>query len=78
MSDERFGRVDPTGTQSVPDSLESGSSGPQITGGTWPECYSSPRLDTFGTLTQLTLSGTATGNFETNVLTRKYRPKPTS
>lgn len=76
MSDERFGRVDPAGTKSVPNSLQ--SPGPQKTDGTWPEYYSTPRLDTFGTLTQLTLSGTATGNFETNALTRKFRPKPKS
>lgn len=43
-----------------------------------PPTYATPRLERFGTLTELTLSGTTTGNFETNVLTKKYRPKPKS
>jgi hypothetical protein len=45
---------------------------------TWPANYAPPRLKKFGTLTELTLSGTASGNFETNILTRKFRPKPKS
>ena len=44
----------------------------------WPASYSTPRLQKFGTLTELTLSGAATGNFETNLLTQKFRPKPKS
>ena len=44
----------------------------------WPVRYSTPRLKKFGTLTELTLSGTASGNFETNLLTKKYKPKPKS
>lgn len=45
---------------------------------TWPEVYATPQLKRFGTLTELTLSGTKSGNFETNVLTAKYKPKPKS
>lgn len=44
----------------------------------WPETYAPPRLKKFGTLTQLTLSGTASGSFEVNLLTKKYKPKPKS
>lgn len=41
----------------------------------WPESYSTPRLQRFGTLTELTLSGTQDGIVENNIFTQKYRPK---
>jgi hypothetical protein len=65
MNDEQSGLVD------VKDSH-------LTTGDELPPTYTTPRLERFGTLTELTLSGTTTGAFETNALTKKYRPKPTS
>lgn len=44
----------------------------------WPAVYATPELKRFGTLTELTLSGTKSGSFETGVLTAKYKPKPKS
>jgi hypothetical protein len=70
MTDKQSGTGNPSPSQE-PATLEPPTS-------TWPETYSTPRLKKFGTLTQLTLSGTQSGNFEINLLTKKYKPKPKS
>jgi hypothetical protein len=70
MTDKQSGPGNPAPLQeSAPQQSQSAA---------WPEAYSTPRLKKFGTLTQLTLSGTASGNFEMNLLTKKYKPKPKS
>lgn len=70
MTDNQFGPDNPNAAPGNGE-MESGSTA-------WPETYSAPRLRKFGTLTQLTLSGTQSGNFEMNLLTKKYKPKPKS
>lgn len=77
MIDKRFGR-DTAKEQldaETPRTSETSHDGPSAL---WPATYTTPRLKKFGTLTELTLSGTASGNFETNILTRKFKPKPKS
>lgn len=78
MIDKRFGRdsaKEQTDAESPP-AKETSHDGQAAS--MWPTTYATPRLKKFGTLTELTLSGTASGNFETNILTRKFRPKPKS